>query len=847
MQGNYVLYRGVVDGEHVSYREEYRPTLFLPSTKPTEFTTIKGEYVEPVQPGTIKDCREFVRNYEQVDNFNFYGNTKYIYPFIADKHDGHIDYDINDINIIYLDIETECEGGFPDVENANEVVNLITMKFKDKYYTFGCGDYELKDIIDPDGKITISKDEIDYCHCQDEIQLLECFIDKWREFNPDVVTGWNVQLFDTTYLVNRIARLLGEKEAKKLSPWGMLRRRTISSRGKDFPAVDIIGVATMDYLDLYRRYTYITRENYKLDTIAEIELGDKKLDYSEIGAFHLLYKQDWQMFTEYNIKDVHLVERLENKLKLIELAIQIAYVAKVNYEDVGSQVRTWDALIYNHLRENNQVIPQNVNHSKDGGYVGAYVKDPIVGFHKWVASFDLNSLYPHLIMQYNQSPDTVIDVETLPVEVRRKSAECSVDNLLEQKLDLSVFKNHNVNMTPNGAFFRTDKRGFMVDMMQLLYDQRKIYKKEMLKQEQLKEDCTDKAQEKTINFQISKFKNLQMAYKILLNSCYGATGNQFFRFYDLRIATGITTAGQLSIRWIEKAINNYFNTLLKTDDVDYVIASDTDSVYICMDALVSKVYADKEVETAKVIEFMDKVCTEKLEPFIEKNYNALADYMNAYQQKMVMAREVLCDKAIWTAKKRYILNVHNSEGVQYTKPKQKVMGLELKKSSTPSACRALLTKAVDLIINTDEQTVIDFIEKSREEFPTHKVEEISFPRGVNNLAKYSCPSDIIKKGCPIHARGTLMYNHFLKQLGLQKKYEKIKSGEKIKFLYLKLPNPAKQNVIAFTNTLPEEFGLHEYIDYDMQFEKSFLEPLKLILNAIDWKSEKTASLEDFFC
>jgi len=349
---------------------------------------------------------------------------------------------------------------------------------------------------------------------------------------------------------------------------------------------------------------------------------------------------------------------------------------------------------------------------------------------------------------------------------------------------------------------------------------------------------------------ISKYKNLQLAKKVQLNSAYGALGNQYFRFFDVRQAEAITLSGQLSIKWIERKMNDYLNKLLKTEGEDYVIASDTDSLYISFDRLVGEVYSKRgEIpEVAKVITFLDNIASKKLEPYIDACYQELSENMNAYAQKMFMKREAIADKGIWTAKKRYILNVYDNEGVRYAKPKLKMMGIETVKSSTPAVCRDALKEAISVIMNKDEESVQKYIAEFREEFKTLPFEDVAFPRSISDLNKYVIKDKELQipKGTPIHVRGALLYNHLLTKGKLTKQYELIKDGEKIKFCYLKEPNPAKQNVISVLSTLPKAFGIADYIDYDLQFDKSFLEPLRIILNSVGWSPEKKSTLEDFF-
>jgi len=422
----------------------------------------------------------------------------------------------------------------------------------------------------------------------------------------------------------------------------------------------------------------------------------------------------------------------------------------------------------------------------------------------------------------------------------------NVDNLLTKSVDTSFLGPMNCTITPNGQLFRTDFQGFLPKMMEEMYEDRSKFKKLMLKAKQEYENETDDSKKYEIEKRIAKYNNIQLAKKVSLNSAYGALGSQYFRFYDLRMALAVTLAGQFSIRWIEVKLNQYMNKLLGTENDDYVIASDTDSIYLRLAGLVGKVYGDRLVDTNNIITFMDKVCNDKIQPFIDVSYQELADYVKAYSQKMQMKREALSDKGIWTAKKRYILNIYNNEGVQYKEPQMKVMGLEMIKSSTPSSIREKMKEAISIMMKGTEQDIHDFIKNFREEFKKLPAEEISFPRGLNGLAKYSDAATLYKLGTPIHVKGAILYNHYLKQKNLTKKYPLIQEGEKIKFTYLKMPNPFKDTVISYPTRLPKEFDLQEYIDYDMQFDKAFLEPIKVILDCMKWSTEKVSTLEDFF-
>ena len=831
--GNNILYRGVKNNRRVKLKVAYTPTLFLPSKKETAWKTLDGEFLEPMEFESIREARDFVKRYEDVENFKIFGNSSYQYAFIADEQKGMVDWKMEDLSVAIIDIEVGSENGFPDPYLANEPITAIAIKYINGAMTvFGCGDYK------------VQGDEV-YIKCDDEYNLCKKFLRFWEENCPDAISGWNIKFFDIPYIVNRFNKILGEDETKKLSPWGYINSRKTVMNNRELVAYDFVGVSTLDYIELYRWYAPggKSQESYSLNNICNVEIGESKISYEEFDNLHQLYKLNHQKFIEYNIKDVELVLKLEHKLKLIELGLTLAYDTKTNYEDIFAQTRMWDSLIYNYLFERNIIVPPKSHNSKSAAFEGAYVKEVQVGKHDWVASFDLNSLYPHLMAQYNISPETLIEVDDYTKEMRDViSKGVSVDKMIDQNVDTS--KLTGVTITPNGQFFRTDKQGFLPKMLEEMYVDRSKFKKLMLKAKQEHENEKDESKKNEINNRIARYDNLQLARKVSLNSAYGALGSQYFRFYDLRMALAVTLAGQLSIRWIEKHLNSYMNNLLKTEE-DYVIASDTDSIYLKLGSLVDKVHKDK-TDTNKIIAFMDRVCEDKIQPSIDESYENLANYVHAFAQKMQMKREALADKGIWTAKKRYILNVYNNEGVAYNEPHMKVMGLEMVKSSTPSAIREKMKQSIKIMMQGTENDIHEFIADFKVNFKKLPVEDVSFPRGLNGLKDYADSVILYKKGTPIHVKGAILYNHYLVKMGLDKKYPKIQEGEKVKFTYIKQPNPFKDMVISYPGRLPVEFGLQEYIDYDTQFSKAFLEPIKVVLDCMGWSIEKQNSLESFF-
>ena len=821
--GNDILVRGYENGKHFAKREPFQPRFFVPSKRESKYKTLDGQDVEPILPGTIRECREFLDKYNDVNGFKIYGNDRYVYQYIAQNYpEEEIKFDISKINVITIDIEVAAESGFPDVFNCAEELLLITVQ-----------DYNTKQITTFGSRpAKVDQKNVRFVYCDGEYELITKFMDWWQNNTPEVVTGWNNELYDMPYLVGRISRLMGEKYAKRLSPWNVVRVKEVTIMGRKQLSTEIAGVSILDYLDLYKKSPATpNQESYRLDHIAFMELGQNKLDHSEYDTFREFYTNDWQKFVEYNIVDVELVDRLEDKLRLIDLCFTRAFDAKVNFNDIAYQVRTWDSIIYNYLLKKNIVIPQKERNSKSEKYAGAFVKEPIPGAYDWVVNFDLNSLYPHLIMQYNISPETLL-------ETRHPSV--TVDKVLKKELTFEMYKDTAV--CANGAMYRKDVRGFLPELMEKMYNERVIFKKKMIEAKKAYEKSPTKVLEK----EISRCDNIQMAKKIALNSAYGAIGNEYFRYYKLANAEAITLSGQVSIQWIEEKMNSYMNNVLKTKGEDYVIAIDTDSIYLNMGPFVEAVFKGREASTEEIVNFLDKISEMELEKYIESSYQELADYLNAYENKMVMKRENIAERGIWTGKKRYILRVWDSEGVRYEKPKLKMMGIEAIKTSTPAPCRKYIKEALEIIMTKGEDDVIDFIENARKEFSNLRPDEIAFPRSISEINKWMSRTDMYNKGCPIHVRGAILYNHYTKKAGLDSKYPAIQSGEKIKFCYMKVPNTIQENVFSFIQEFPKGLDLEKYIDYDAQFNKSFVEPMKIILNAIGWSVEKKISLESFF-
>lgn len=819
-----LLLTGYKDGTRFNTQIGYKPYLYLPTKGEGTHKTIDGSPVVRKDFPSIWEAKQFLRNYKDVNGFDIYGLDKFNYVYLRDTYP-NIKPDTSLIKTAVLDIEVATDDGFPNIETANKQVTAITLMYDNITFTFGYVDFKT------------DHPEIKYIKCKDEVELLEKFLKLWSSdvFRPDVVTGWNIEMFDIPYIVRRIAVVLGDQEASKLSPFGVLQDRKFESFGRQQTVFTPVGVNILDYYSLYKKFSNKQQESYKLDHICEVELGEKKLDYSQYGSLNALYVANPQLYIEYNIHDCWLIKKLDKKMQLLKLVYAFAYDSGTNMIDALTSVRAWDIIIHNFLADRKIVVPQ-LKYSIDSDKIqGAHVKDPLVGMYKWVVSMDLTSLYPHLIIGYNISPDTLRGTF---------SDAPDIDDIIKNGLDPNIRKrltDFNQALAANGCVYTRDKVGFLPELMQNLFDKRKQFKDQMLKaKQQYQSNPTPE-----LSDMIAEYDIMQQAIKIKLNSCYGALANAGLRWSDKRLGASITYSGQLTIKWAEDRINKLLNKLLKTTDKDYVIASDTDSIYLNMGPLVDKHFSDL-TDDDQICSKLDQFCEQVIQPKLNKIYAELAETMNAYKQAMHMKREMICNKGIFVQKKRYIVNMLDNEGVRFAEPKIKMVGIEAVKSSTPAASREAIKQTLQVILNQDESATIDYIANLRAEFRKMPFEQIASPRGMNGLWDYYDKRTIYKPGTPIHVRGALLYNNLINKMNLVHKYDMIVDKEKIRFCYLKMPNPLHENVIAASGALPSEFGLDQYIDHDLQFEKAYLEPIKSILNAIGWDHEKRNRLSSFF-
>lgn len=821
------------DGSPVYAEIDYTPIYYLPTDDVTQ-ADAKGYDGTPLQSfmcDSIKDGKEFLEKHPEA-----FGDIQPEYMLLSDTY-GKQDapFDMDRLYIWNLDIEVARDPvrGHAPVEDPFNAITAITVKWTHMGQS---------GIVCYGTKPYVAKPDETYVPCKDEHELVAAFLTDLKGGGdyPDIFTGWNVQGHDIPYFVNRAKKLFPEEIWSAISPFEWLSEKTAMFYGQEHLNIDVKGIAILDYYELYRKFTYTQQENYKLDHIAHTELGRNKVDYKKHRSLDKLYDEDHQKFIEYNINDVKLVDELDQKLKLIELVCALAYMAKVNFPDTFKQVRLWDIMIYHRLRGDGFQIPPRQTVSKTEQYEGAFVKEPNPGMYRWVVSFDVASMYPHIIREWNLSPETILDKLAVP----------PVNDLLQRKLDTGRIRaqHGDVSIAANGVLTRKTVEGFLPNMLKTLYDERVKFKKIAHVAEKELEQTTDPAERKRLIELISASNKQQQVRKVNLNSAYGALGSNYFRFFDVRLAEAVTVTGQLFIRWVAQELNAYLNMLLKTKDEDYVIASDTDSVYVRLEKVVeayTNIHKPAIFTTAaniqETVNMLDKFCNKALQPVIQQAFVGIADYLNVYVPCLSMPREVIADKGVWTAKKRYILNMYNKEGEVYEKPRLKMMGIEAIKSSTPSICRAMIKEVINLLMNGTQEEVWTHIAECRKKFFEAPFEDIAFPRSVSGLLKYA---DSNAKAVPIAVKGALTFNEALQRFKLTHLYEPIREGEKIKFVHLREPNRFFSHVISAPGYCPPEWDIEKQIDYEEQWEKSFIVPMDAILSCVGWSTKHEASLFD---
>lgn len=897
-RGGKIFLRYVENGVHKKEVIEYEPELYIKTNDEAKrcSKSMWDESLEKIIFTDKKAMNQFIENYKQVDGFSVYGMDKIGYQFIAKTFPGNLNVDTQYIRGAYIDIETysgtmdadgnPIDGPFPQPETADYPISMLTMyTTHDKtYHVWATEEFngrKLGTYKHDKSHPRVGHLNVVYHGFTNEYDMLCDFVNHFSRAEINYWSGWYIEGFDNPYMTNRIEKVCGETIKKKLSPWNIVIKDSIkNSWGGEDTVFDWMGCSMLDYKALFGKHAFMNPDNLKLETVAQMILGEGKVDYKDEGNLNTLYIRNFQKAVEYNVVDVDLVVGINNKMQLIDLTFTLAYLTKSNYQDTLATVKPWSSLSYSMLYDMNIQPKLKSIYQGDTSFAGGFVRDVTPGKRRWVVSCDLNSLYPHLIQQYNLGTETLIEPEDLPAEIRNMPY-FTMDDLVNKRVDLSVLKKYNICMTANRQFFRRDKTSIFNTKTREIYNQRKDVKKEMLRIKQMKVDLEALMEKHGTPDQeaaLDEFKriikskdNLQHSLKILMNSLFGALGNKYFKeYFDIRVAEGITLSGQLSVIWVARKLDEYFNKLFKLGNVRYKVThvskpkpattlevlegtnfafyQDTDSCYLDMSMLVDKMFTkeQQENEVEKIVNFLDKLFNEKIEPFINSAYEELAEYMNAFEQRMFMKREVIATAAIWAAKKRYTMLVADSEGVRYwPNMDHKTTGLDAVKASYPRLCRDWMMEGYLIALKGTEDEIHTLVSEKREEYKKLAVAKIATPTGVNGLEKYIDANTVYVKGTPKQVKASLWHNHLIRKKGITG-IPFIQSGDKILHVELKTPNPVGTDVIGFQGTLPEEFGLTKYVDYDSGFDKNFIDPLNNLIGVLNWNPEKVASASDWF-
>jgi DNA polymerase elongation subunit (family B) len=793
------------------YYQDGRPILGKKDFKPYGFIKGAGEY--KMFDGSSSLRKKEFESKDEMEKFSkntecfglniekkFIGRIESIYVWLSDTFREDIEFDVSHMGILNYDIETTSLS--PDTGEILSISCSILRNNVRVYKTFGtkfCSDERI----------------FDYERCNDEYEMLKKFCEYVRSSNVDIITGWNTERFDTPYLCDRIKNNYDKEWLKLLSPFNLMPKRNVKTSknrktGQDetFVCWEIEGLSELDSMKLYAKYdTY--NGSTSLNNIASRILGEKKLDYSEHSSLKRLYDEDYIKFLLYNQKDVDLVDRIIDKTRHIELAITIAYLAKIRFEDSFSPIRVWDMLIHNYLlHERKIVIPRlgkRIDKKTEPKVRGGAVKDVRLGFAEHVITTDAESLYPSIIVSLNISPETFL----------RKSK-----NVTEEYL-----KEMNYGLASNNCLFDNNKEGVLALLVSNVFAKRKEYKN-MMKEEKKRGGDEDL---------IKRLDIFQYAMKILINSAYGVFASVFFRYYNLDLAEAITLTGQDIIKSTNNNINNYLNEYMGTIDKDYIIFSDTDSSAFEMKDIIEK------EKPENVVDYLDDFYEERIAPYLRNKLEISAASRNFKKNAINFKREKIITKMVVVAKKKYFGIVNDNEGYRYKEPEMFLTGVEIVRSSTPECVKAPLLDCMNIVLSGEEWELQEYIKKFRKDYQKLSVNDISFPRGTNSLHKYIIDDGFADK-TPIQVRASILYNNLLKTMGLESEYEMVTDSDKIKFVYLIPDNPLFQNVIGYKSSLPKEFGLDGYIDYNTMYTKTFLSPLKTILEAVGWQEERCDAL-----
>lgn len=826
LRGKNILVRGYNNGRRFQENVPFKPILYRTTETPSPFKTLNGKSLKAIQFSNAYECREFVKRYKDDPDGSVFGNSDFITQYLLTAYPNEVTYDLSKINIAYLDIECESENGFSEIDTPTEKINLITVKVAGMTYVL-----TQKQVVLPGCNVVL---------CASEKDMISKFFGILKKTDVDVLTGWNVKLFDIPYIMGRAKIFFEEDELQSWTPFNMIKCQVRNIGDKDYTMYEIPGYTILDYLDLYKKFSGKLQSSYKLDHIAEVELKLKKVSYEEYDSLREFYTKNFQKFAEYNVQDVDLVERLDGQLKLINLALSICYEAKITYDKVFFPTHIWETICCDYLLRKDVISPLKTSYDKEDKFKGAYVKEIRPGRYKNIVSLDATSLYPSIIQSWGISPET-LDSHRYPIGVN--------DFLKEESQDLKMILHtaalENKAVACNGCMFDRNQMGFIPTLIERTLSQRKEAKSKMLELEKEYEKTKDDSLLPTIQ----ALKIRQEVKKVLANSLYGCMGNPTFTFSSPELATAVTLTGQVIIQITEREINGYINRFLKNDKPkDYIIAMDTDSVYLNMEEIISVIKSQTNVPD--VTKLTRDIVEQKIQVYLNKQLDTLTSKLNCHKSKISFKLEFIASDGFWVAKKNYALWVNEKEGVRFAKGKSIIKGLASKRSSTPPLMQEHLEACTKLILLSTEAELKGYVDKLKKDYTNLPIKDISSASSVSGLSNYSDPFTIFKKGTPIATKASLLHNAYVRKLNLEKEIPMINEIDKIKFVIVKIPNPygcsGEDSVMGYVGRPPKEFHLEKYVDRTKQFDKIFMKPLQIMLDAVGWSLNTKPSLDSYF-
>lgn len=825
------------NGSRIAIDSTYHPYVFLESNNSKDAISI---FKTNLKKKTFRNQFEKSKYLRESGITRVFENLSPAQQFLLDNFwqvNETTDFSQFPLKLFFLDIETYSVDDFPNVETANHPINIITIydSLTKKFITWG---------IKP--CLKINTDHI-FIHCKTEKELLEKFISHIESDYPDVILGWNSILFDLPYVINRTRILFDDETVARLSPVGRVYSRHLKGQfGRDQIRWYIDGISCLDYLDIYKRFCMVLRENYKLDNIAKIELNESKVDYGETNLSSLA-DSNWELFVDYNVQDVRILVKLEEKLQYFQLLRMLSYTGLTTMEAAMGSMSVIIGACAIRARYRNQRIPTFVRGEDDGKQnEGAYVSEPKRGFQRNIVSFDANSLYPSVMVTLNLSPETKLGViesqskdEIVIREVNGKTVTLGINKFAQlvqqEKLSLSKAK----------VLFSQKTKGIIPEMVDQYYKLRVQVRKDHKKAKKLLTTLTknDPTYQK-VKDEISILHIKQHTIKIFINTVYGALGNKVFPLGDDDLARSITLTGQAVIKESNKIISKFIQeqTGLTNEEIEKntpIIYNDTDSVYISLEQICNKQNVHLLDDRRKItqdfhtmVHNIETYLNTEIKKWCEKSLNSL-------DSRIVFKREAICDVGVFLQKKRYVIHVLDEEGIPTDK--FKYTGVEIARTTMPAPLKPLAKKIVEtMLLSQDQQKTSEVVAQTYELFKTLPVSDISFVTGLKGYEKYAVKCDGFKtvKSMPLHVKAAYMHNTLLNLLKIDKKYEKISSGDKIRYFYVKQPNRYGISAIAYKYYYPEEFAKIFEPDHDVMFDKIMFSAIERFYDSVDWSIQK---------